>query len=118
MRALLFFSGILLLLIQLQACTADEIPEPTTALEEACDTLPAAYNDAVKTVLENNCTLSGCHGSGALNGDFSSYGNLQGYEASIHARTVVQQNMPPSGSLSEEELQILECWKAAGYPEN
>lgn len=113
-----FFFAALLLFAAVQSCTADQLPEPASEADQACDSLAVSYDNGIKALLDNNCTQSGCHGSNSINGNFTSFNSLQGYEASIHDRTVVRQNMPPSGSLTEEEIQLLECWKAAGYPEN
>lgn len=94
-------------------------PEPA----DSCDSL-FAYSDSIGTILETNCTLSGCHDSGSPFGDFSVY---SGIKAKVDAgqfqqRVLTDKNMPPDystgpKSLSECDLSRLNEWIANGAPE-
>lgn len=101
---------------------------------EACDSYTATYNGDVKAIINNSCAYSGCH-SGADGNDFipegsRDYTSFAGIQANLNAgsfsaRALEAQNMPPAdfvpeGSpteLTATELEILNCWKDAGYPE-
>jgi len=102
---------------------------------DPCDDLNATYNGAVKAIIDNTCAYSGCHdGTGnntyisASSNDYTSYA---GMEASLNSgafnmRALVTKDMPPAAfvpagsptELTAEQLEILNCWKDAGYPEN
>ena len=100
---------------------------------EACDSYTATYNGDVKAIINNSCAYSGCHsgadGSGGILEASRDFTTLSGIQASLDSgifdtRALDLKNMPPSyapeGSpteLTAEQLEILTCWKDAGYPE-
>jgi hypothetical protein len=72
----------------------------------------------VKAIIDSKCATAGCH-SGAVFPDLRSYQGLSRAtgNGSFNQRVLVSKDMPPGTPLTEQELQILECWKGAGYPE-
>ncbi len=118
------------------SCTNVELPPPETPA--FCDAIVASYNTNVKDIIDQSCAYSGCHdGSGGIGlGDYTSYSEILGTgvleNGSFRNRVFGQKDdpvagMPPNQSvytqsqkddLTEEELQILECWLAQGYPED
>ena len=112
-----------LLIFAVSACKE---PEPTPLVQGSCDNINYTFSD-VQYIFENNCI--GCHaygGEALAAGDFSSY---QGVEAALNADqfTFLSQvrwemsdsdyNMPPTEKMSNDDVQKLECWIEAGYPQ-
>ena len=126
------FFGIHLAILTV-SCTNDELPPPE--IPEFCDTIITSYNTNVKPIIDESCAYSGCHdGSGGIGpGNYNSYnGMLNVLESgSFRSRVLVQKDdavlgMPPDQSvypesekddLTQEELELIECWLNAGYPE-
>lgn len=116
------------------ACTNDVLPPPETP--SFCDTIVSVYNTNVQTIINESCAYSGCHdGSGGIGpGNYNNYNGMLAVldGGSFRSRVISLQTdpilgMPPNQSvypeskkddLTEEELQIIECWLNAGYPEN
>jgi len=102
---------------------------------DPCDDLNATYSGAVKSIIDNTCAYSGCHDGTGVNtfiptsaADYTTY---SGMEASLNSgafntRALVSQDMPPAAfvpagsptELTAAQLEILNCWMDAGYPEN
>lgn len=100
----------------MQGCKADELPEPENPT--FCDSITATYNAAAKSIIDSKCALSGCHG-GPQSPSLSSYATISAVTDRIAVRALDVQNMPPAGmpQLTEEEKDILNCWRNAGFPE-
>ena len=105
------------------ACKDSETVLPNSGL---CDNTDYTFSD-VKYIFENKCV--GCHafgGQAVAAGNFSSF---QGVEAILNndLSTFLSQirwemtdsdyNMPPNEKLSDEELQKLQSWLEADYPQ-
>lgn len=82
-----------------------------------CDGVTPTYDADAASVVNSNCALSGCHVAGFSNGDFTTYDGLKADAKEIQDQ-VVSKKMPPSGSLSKSEIQIISCWVDNGSPEN
>lgn len=121
--ALLFVFGLLL-----PRCTADQLPEPQPAA--GCDDATLSYSSTIAGIIENSCAYSGCHLDSAP-GTYDSYQGLLGIlnSGSFRERVVTLRDdpnlgMPPDNApldrpknLTTEELQLIQCWLEAGYPE-
>lgn len=79
-----------------------------------CNGANPSYNSDIKSIIDANCTRSGCHTY------FSTYSGLQPYLSNDRFATQVldYQSMPKGGSLSHDELDLIQCWADNGYPEN
>lgn len=77
-----------------------------------CDGTNATYNSTVKTIVNANCVS--CHSN------YSTYGGLSGIinNGQFNQHVQVDQDMPKDGDLSTDELNKIQCWVDAGYPEN
>lgn len=77
-----------------------------------CDGTNATYNSTVKAIVNANCVS--CHSS------YSSYSGLSGIinNGQFNQHVQVDQDMPKDGDLSTDELNKIQCWVDAGYPEN
>ncbi len=114
---MLFLASSLFLGTVFQSCKADKLPPPDEL--EFCDTIAATYTSNVKAILDAKCATSSCHG-GPQGPVFTDYSQTNSNSARIGIRAIDQQTMPPSfmPQLTNEELDILKCWRDAGFPEN
>ena len=117
-----------LALLLLAGCTQDALPEPREAdcVQEEVPT----YVEDVADIIARNCAYSGCHLGGAP-GLYDSYeGLLPNLESGLfEQRTIALRadpsvGMPPDYApadrprdLTEDELQIISCWLAGGFPQ-
>ncbi len=101
---------------------------------DACADIDATFDGDVIGVLSVTCSYDACHGAASMFGqkDYNVFSNLQPFleDGSFEKRVlnggdadnpVMPPPYAPEGNpkeLTEEQLQILMCWKEAGYPEN
>jgi len=113
-----FFILIIVSLFQ-TACTSDKLPEP---MPEVCDGL--TYDNGIKTIVDTYCAYSGCHVSGFIDGDFSTYEGMRSRleNGRIERRVIIDRDMPEPGSnpdeLTPEDFDDFKCWIDNGFPEN
>ncbi|MCH2043169.1 MAG: hypothetical protein MK212_03455 [Saprospiraceae bacterium] len=85
-----------------------------------------SYNK-IQPILQNHC--GGCHNATTPQAgvDVTSYAGMassistaSSSTSSFELRVLIQKNMPPNGSppLTQSELDSLDCWRKAGFPEN
>lgn len=77
-----------------------------------------SWNNEIKSIINSNCALSGCH-NGSQFPNLSSLTGVQDNKASIKARTT-SKSMPPSGrtGLSDEQIKKIACWVDDGAKNN
>lgn len=115
------------------ACTNDVLPPPQSPA--FCDDIAPTYNADVKPIMEESCTYAGCHNGagGVTSTNYTSYNLLLPIlnNGDFRSRVLGQKKdpvfgMPPDRSvyseslkddLTEEELQIIECWLNDGFPQ-
>ena len=115
------------------ACDNVELPPSETP--EFCEDIEVPfYNTTVKPIIESSCAYAACHAAGGIGpGNYNSYEGLLNHleSGSFKNRVInIKDNeilgMPPNNSvypesirddLTEEELEIMECWLDSGYPE-
>ncbi len=99
--------------------------------DDPCDSHVATYDGDVKAIVNSSCSFSGCH-SGAATGsayignadaiDFTSYAGMKAAveDGRFNARVLADgADMPPDPlTLTPAQIEILTCWKDAGFPEN
>lgn len=103
---------------------------------ELCDTVMVTYESHIKEIIDNSCAYAGCHdGAGGIGPrDYTTYGGMETHinNESFKERVIDQKDdpaigMPPNQSawpqslkddLTLEELDLVQCWINAGYPEN
>jgi hypothetical protein len=79
-----------------------------------------SYSGNVAPIISRYCGISGCHVTGFLPGDFTTY---EGVHAQIEnglfqLKVLDQKSMPPLDSLNEGELGTLQCWVEHGALNN
>lgn len=80
-----------------------------------------SWTTDIQPVINASCATSGCHVTGG-----TGPGNMESYEGvkakvddgEFQIRVLQEQNMPPSESLSNCTLQIIQAWVDAGAPQN
>lgn len=116
-------------LLAYSGCTSDQLPEPMVA--STCTDTISAYDPQVRQIIEESCAYSGCHLDGTAPGVYDSYqGVLPNIESGAFRTRVLElkddpnQGMPPDYApegrpkdLTQEQLDLLECWLDSGYPE-
>lgn len=93
-------------------------PEPEP---EECDTEDVTYTSHIRLIVNTNCAISGCHVTGGQgNGSFETYEGIKAKvdNGALRQRVLVEKSMPPTGSLSDCELDQIEAWIDAGGPES
>lgn len=104
--------------IVLSACYYDVESELYTG---NCD-IPASptYTADVSSIVNNKCATAGCHVTGG-----SGVGNMESYsgvlakvqDGTFEQEVLVDLTMPPSGGMSQCELDIINAWLANGAAE-
>ena len=102
------------------SCTRDEAPEIS------CEGV-ASWDLNIKMIIQTNCVSSECHdGSTIAPGIFLEYEGIKPdlVDGSFEDEVVNSRTMPPfyaensPTELTQEELDLVICWIAEGYPEN
>mgnify|MGYP000058626817 CR=1 FL=1 len=103
--------------------TACKDEEADPIAPEACEDTNYTYSE-VRSIFDNNCT--GCHSDGeegVAAGDFTTYQGISDVISSntsqfisVLKSTDENVRMPPAENLSNSDIQKLECWIDAGYP--
>lgn len=111
------------------ACVSDQLPEPM--LPESCmDSIPT-YEGSIKAIIDNSCAYSGCHLDGSAPGVYTTYSGLESVvESGIFREKVVNLRddpylgMPPDlvpegrpRDLTQQELELIQCWLENDHPE-
>lgn len=116
MKKSLLFAAILMVsvFVSLNSCKKDEAPDVD------CSTISGAtYNAKVKPIIDAYCV--GCHSAGGEaenDGKFTTFAEVSAHTDHIYDESVLEKTMPPSGALPDSLINILHCWKEAGFPQN
>lgn len=80
-----------------------------------------SYSATIAPIISTNCTTSsGCHGSGSVNGDYTTYSGLaaKATNGSLNNRVVVVKDMATfpilSTPLTTDEIGKIDCWIQQG----
>ncbi len=111
----------ILILAGLSSCSksSDGPDDPPGGNNNECPSETPKFSTTISGIISSNCTGSGCHGAGSVNGP----GPLTTYEQIFAARSlirtaVVNKTMPKTGSLTAQQIQAISCWVQAGAPNN
>lgn len=100
-------------IIALSACSKKK-------LDPVCDGSDITYDNYMKAFITSNCLGGSCHSSGSGNSDLTSFAKVQVYvnNGQFEKEVLSNQTMPEDATLSQDELNKIQCWADAGYPEN
>jgi hypothetical protein len=124
MKKYVFTSGVLALLFALlapsTACWYDN-DEQLYGYTGGCDTTDMSYSQEIQTILVNNCYA--CHSttSPGVVDVFDSYEQLKIYADNgklLSSIRDIANPMPPTGLMSECNINRIEAWVKAGAPDN
>ena len=76
-----------------------------------------SFATSVKPIMDTNCNLSGCHGSGTGARDWTNFDNVKANAQNIKIRTG-NKSMPPGTPLSQPQIDQIACWVDDGAPNN
>ncbi|UZR96557.1 SprB repeat-containing protein [Chondrinema litorale] len=79
-------------------------------------TTGVSYNATIDNIISSNCATSNCHG-GNVSPNLSSLSNIQQNAGRIKAQTG-SGSMPPSGKLSQTQIDAIACWVDDGAQNN
>jgi len=90
-----------------------------------------SFTSDVVSLFSKNCSTTGCHSSGAINPDltpanaysslvYGGYVDTVAVENSIIYKRLIdkQKPMPPSGNLSQDQINVIYSWIKKGAPNN
>lgn len=75
---------------------------------------PSFKND-IQSVITSNCATSGCH-NGSRSPNLSSYSGISSNGSSIIG--AINNNMPPGGRLTQQQITLITCWVKSGALNN
>jgi hypothetical protein len=76
-----------------------------------------SYESSIKTIIDTNCATTGCHVAGTGRADFSTFNTVKSNAAGIKSRTQ-SGNMPKTGSITQEQKDLIACWVDDGVQNN
>ena len=79
-----------------------------------------SFEGKIKTIINTNCAIAGCHVSGTGRADFTQFSEIKSSASTIKSRTMNKTMPPPSSgkSLTEEEIANIACWVDDGALKN
>ena len=97
---------IVVLVIAISSCQKAVVPK--------CDGTNSTYNGNMQALINSNCTNAGCHPNYATYNGIKSVLN----DGSFKNHVISNKDMPRGSSLSTSDLNKIQCWIDAGYPQN
>lgn len=103
-RTPLLFIALGLTAVSMVACKKNQ--------KVTCDGSAPTYDSYVQSVVNSNCIS--CHSN------YSTYSGLSSVTSNgkFEKEVLVNRTMPEGGSLTQDELNKLQCWVENGFPEN
>lgn len=105
-------SGIHVILIK-----DNEDCQTTLSITVARSSSGISYVTTIKPILDVNCNVSGCHGTGTGARDWTNFENVKSHALNIKTRTS-NRSMPPATTISQEQIDQIACWVDDGAPNN
>lgn len=101
--------------LQISSCSKDDDGPD-------CDTSNITYTNTVKAIFDANCTTSGCHNSGSINGSLASFDDAKNFPNLGKMKGAINHQpgfvaMPQGGTkLADCTIDKIEAWIDAGTP--
>ena len=103
--------AVCILTVALLACKKEK---DSGRLTPSCDGSNPTYNGAIKTILDARCGSASCHPN------YTSYDGLSSIlqNGDFKREVLTSQTMPQGSSLTQEQINKIQCWADNGFPEN
>ena len=103
--------AVCILTVALLACKKEN---DSGKLTPNCDGSNPTYDGAIKTILDARCGSASCHPN------YTSYDGLSGIRQNgdFKREVLTNQTMPQGSSLTQEQINKIQCWADNGFPEN
>ena len=110
MKYYLYLLFVVALAIGVHSCKKDNAGK----LTPSCDGSHPTYQTSIKSIIDTRCATSNCHPN------YASYdGLLPALQGGDFRREVlVNQTMPQGASLTQDQINKIQCWVNDGFPEN
>ena len=112
----IFFLAVLAL--GMESCYYDNEEELYPSDPNSCNTDSLTYDNQIGSLINTNCSVSGCHAAGGESPTLTTYQEVKSNIDRIEIRALIEKTMPPTGPLPQCELSQLTQWIADGAPEN
>ncbi len=77
-----------------------------------------SFNAQIKPIINTKCALSGCHnGDNGANRNWTVFSNVKANAANIKTLTG-NRTMPQTGSLTQDQIDLIACWVDDGAQDN
>jgi hypothetical protein len=76
-----------------------------------------SYESSIKAIIDTNCATTGCHVAGTGRADLTAFAATKSNAAGIKSRTQ-SGNMPKTGSITQEQKDLIACWVDDGAQNN
>lgn len=103
----------------LASCTNDK--EDLLYGNDECESSAVSFSQDIVPIISNHCATVGCHvQGGGGTGIFENYNQIKSKvdDNSFEARVIDQRDMPPSGPLSDCQIEHIIQWLEDGAPNN
>ena len=89
-------------------------------LTPSCNGDTPTYNNGISAIINAECNATACHGTGSSQAEFTTYAGmaLAISNGNFEKKVLVDQTMPRNGFLTQDQIDLIQCWVDNGYPEN
>jgi len=111
MKKLTALIGLALLTLAYSSCKKENGGDK---LIPSCDGSHPTYQGEIKAILDTKCGSSNCHPN------YTNYDGLRSIleGGDLRREVLVDQTMPKGSSLSQSQINLIQCWANDGFPEN
>ena len=113
-----FFAGFLFILITTSCEFNNEEDLYGEKIEPPAE---VSFSTDIFPIIQMSCATSACHSPGGFaNGIFNNYAGVKAKvdNGALRQRVLVNKDMPPGESLTDQELATIKAWLDNGAPDN
>lgn len=110
----------------ISSCYYDNREDLYQNLDNPCDTENVSFASQVEPIMSVNCATSSCHAGSSPSAGLNLEGHQNIADAVLNGRVINRINrtegesglMPPSGRLSDCQIDLIQAWASDGAPNN
>jgi len=89
-------------------------------LTPSCNGDSPTYDNGISAIINAECNGTTCHATGASQAEFTSYAGmaLSLSNGNFEKKVLIDQTMPRNDFLTQDQIDLIQCWVDNGYPEN